>query len=44
MFELQYEVVLKDVRQEKAFIDELRCRNGNLTIICSRPQADREQL
>ena len=44
MFELQYEVVLKDVRQEKAFIDELRCRNGNLTIICSRPQVDREQL
>jgi len=44
MFELQYDVILKDDKQEKAFIDALRCRNGNLTIICSRPQIEREQL
>lgn len=44
MFELHYEIVLKDNKQEKALIDDLRCRNGNLTIMCSRPQADREQL
>ena len=44
MFELHYNIVLKDNKQEKAFIDELRCRNGNLTIMCGRPQAGKEQL
>lgn len=32
MFKLSYRVVLKDQKQEKAFIDELRIRNGNLEI------------
>lgn len=32
MFKLTYRVVLKDVKLEKQFIDELRCRNGNLEI------------
>lgn len=44
MFELHYDIILKDDKQEKALIDELRCRNGNLTIMCSRPQAAKEQL
>lgn len=44
MFELHYSIVLKDEKQEKAFIDEIRCRNGNLTIMCSRPQMLKEQL
>lgn len=44
MFELQYDVELKDNKQEKAFIDELRCRNGNLTIVFGRPQSTKEQL
>lgn len=44
MFELQYDVVLKEDKKEKAFIDELRCRNGNLTIVCSRPQTEHDQL
>ncbi len=34
LFELTYGIVLKDVSKEKEFIDEIRCRNGNLTIIC----------
>lgn len=38
MFELSYHIVLKDITKEKEFIDELRCRNGNLTITCSKPQ------
>lgn len=33
MFELTYEIVLKDDSKEKKFIDELRTRNGNLNII-----------
>ena len=32
MFKLSYRVVLKDQKQEKSFIDELRIRNGNLEI------------
>ncbi len=34
MFEIRYDIVLKDVKQEKLFIDELRCLNGNLPIVC----------
>ena len=32
MFKLSYRVVLKDAREEKEFIDELRTKNGNLEI------------
>ena len=33
LFELTYHVTLSANIDEKQFIDELRCRNGNLTII-----------
>ncbi|MCR5668774.1 MAG: DUF4956 domain-containing protein [Lachnospiraceae bacterium] len=37
LFKLSYNIELKDSKQEKAFIDELRCRNGNLEIaICKQ--------
>lgn len=39
MFELQYQIMLKDPGQEKELIDALRCRNGNLTITCSKPHS-----
>lgn len=32
MFKLTYHVDMRDVKEEKAMIDELRCRNGNLEI------------
>ena len=32
MFRLSYKVQLKDLTEEKAFIDELRTKNGNLEI------------
>ena len=35
LFELRYAIELKDTAKEKEFIDQLRCRNGNLTIISS---------
>ena len=35
VFELTYDIILKDGVSEKSFIDELRCRNGNLTISIS---------
>ena len=44
MYELNYKIVLKDNKMEKAFIDEIRCRNGNLTIVCAKPQLGKEQL
>jgi hypothetical protein len=39
IFELNYMITMKDVAKEKEFVDALRTRNGNLTIICSRPVA-----
>ena len=32
MFRLSYKIQMKDPKEEKAFIDELRTRNGNLEI------------
>ena len=43
LFELQYQITLKDNVLPKKFFDELRCRNGNLNIICSK-EADRDLL
>lgn len=43
LYELQYQIILKDVQIPKSFLDELRCRNGNLNIICSREES-REML
>ena len=36
MYELQYRIALKDAKIPKAFFDEIRCRNGNLNIVCGR--------
>ena len=37
LYELKYEILLKSGTSVKAMIDELRTRNGNLTISCGRP-------
>lgn len=37
LFELSYKVVLRDAHATKAFLDELRTRNGNLNIVCGKP-------
>lgn len=39
LYELHYRVVLKTERIPKEFLDELRCRNGNLNIVCGRTAA-----
>ena len=36
LYELQYRVVFCQPQISKAFLDELRCRNGNLNIVCVR--------
>lgn len=44
MFELRYSITFKPNVKQKDFIDELRCRNGNLTVICSKPQISEVEL
>lgn len=36
LFKLKYQIQLKDQMSEKAFVDRLRTRNGNLEIVISR--------
>lgn len=36
MIQLNYEIELNDNTSEKSFIDEIRCRNGNLEIVMER--------
>lgn len=36
LFKLTYNLMLNDKKQEKQFIDDLRCRNGNLEIIMTK--------
>lgn len=44
LFELDYTVTLRDENQEKQFIDDLRCRNGNLRIDISQSLTPRDTL
>jgi len=44
LYELHYQVALKNDGIEKAFIDDLRCRNGNLNISCGKIASEREEL
>ncbi len=44
MYQLTYHIKMKDKSKQKEFIDALRCRNGNLTIICGRIIQREEQL
>jgi len=43
LYELTYDVVLKDSAAVKCFIDALRCRNGNLNIVCGR-HSDKDMI
>jgi hypothetical protein len=44
LYELTYFVRLKSTSMPKAFIDDLRCRNGNLNISLGREQKQGEEL
>lgn len=44
MFEVRYIIVLKDASREKEMIDAIRCRNGNMTIVCARYVPPNDQL
>ena len=44
LFKLSYEVVLKDLNEEKSMIDEIRERNGNLEISVNRFEMAKGEL
>ena len=44
LFQLSYDIVLKNAKDEKALIDEIRVRNANLDIICAKVVANPENL
>lgn len=44
LFELTYAVQMKADADEKRFLDEIRCRNGNLRIILCTKEPNAEQL
>ena len=44
LYKLHYRVEMKDTKQSQAFIDELRCRNGNLEIALCEVLGGQEEL
>lgn len=44
LYKLTYHLNLKDTSEEKAFLDELRCRNGNLEISIARQEVNVNEL
>lgn len=44
MYELSYRVELRNIEKEKEFIDGIRCRNGNLSIIMGLVQHEKNEL
>ena len=45
LYELNYDITLKDEKKEKSMLDEIRMRNGNLTVVCGRvPDGRKEEL
>ena len=44
LFQLDYQINLKNSEDEKQLIDEIRCRNGNLKVSCGRMVVSRDVL
>lgn len=44
LYELHYHVALKDASKEKEFLDQIRCKNGNLNITFGRIAVGKEDL
>lgn len=42
LYELQYHIMMKNETQEKEFLDQIRCRNGNLGLVCGRVPVGKE--
>lgn len=44
MYELTYRIVMEDPKAEKSMIDDIRCRNGNLSVMNAKAQTVRDEL
>lgn len=44
LYELRYQLLLKDQAQEKQIIDEVRVRNGNLPVVLGKLTTNRDEL
>lgn len=44
MYELSYIVSIKERSKEKSFMDEIRCRNGNMLVMLERRELSEEEL
>ena len=44
MYELTYSVCVKNKEEEKEFLDEIRVRNGNLTVLLTVRMRNTEEL
>ncbi len=44
LFELHYRIIMKDDARQKALIDEIRCRNGNLGVMLGKASPWKEEL
>ena len=44
LYELHYLITEKNVSKEKAMLDDIRVRNGNLNITCAKPGVENMQL
>lgn len=44
MYEISYIIEMKDVNEEKKMIDDIRCRNGNLTVSIGRVPVNTDEL
>lgn len=44
LYDLSYNIILKKEVSEKAMIDEIRCRNGNLMVTLCKPETRLEEL
>ncbi len=44
LYELRYEIVQKNEKREKEMLDKIRCRNGNLTVMCGLLPANHEEI
>lgn len=44
MYELTYDIVMKNKVNEKSFIDDIRCRNGNLNVMLCKAETLENEL
>lgn len=44
LYELNYDITIKDMDEEKTMLDEIRQRNGNLTVICGMAAVSKDEL